>query len=51
MAALERIKRIIPYSEIPSVDNFDADDKSAAIKKHKERMARERKGADWKRWV
>lgn len=51
MAALDRIKRIRVYSEIPSVDNFTAEEKMQAKKQHKERMARERKGKGWQAWI
>lgn len=48
-AAAERIKRIKVWSEI--ADNFTNDEKAAAIREHKERMARYRKRKDWEAWV
>ena len=49
MAALERIKQVRVWSEIH--DNFNNDDKLAAVREHRERMARDRKRKDWEAWT
>ena len=49
MAALERIKQVRVWSEIH--DNFNNDDKLAAVREHRDRMARDRKRKDWEAWT